>query len=119
MPTVFVVDDHQDTAEALAMFLEGNGYSAEPYIDFKSAEDRIVRDHPGILLTDFHMFGSDISTQEFIDRIRVHFPRLKIVILSGDPRKNVEAGLLGVDFLGKPVDLDRLLKLCEEHCVQQ
>jgi len=119
MPTVFIVDDHQDTAEALAVFLESNGFTAEFYTDFKSAEDRIVRDHPGILLTDYYMFGSDISTQEFIDRIRAHFPRLKIVILSGDPLKNIDAGLMGADFLAKPIDLERLEKLCAEHCVQQ
>jgi DNA-binding NtrC family response regulator len=115
MPTVFVVDDHQDTAEALSMFIQSSGYTTEYFTDFKSAEYRIIRDHPCLVFTDFHMLD-ETSAPEFIRTIKSRFLMLKIVVISGDNRKRAEAEKLGVEFLLKPVNMDEIEKICKRYC---
>lgn len=115
MPTAFVIDDNHHTAETLSTFLQSCGYTAECFTDLKTAEHKILRDHPCIVIVDYYV-SDEISTPEFIERIRAHHPNLKIVIISGDARKHIEASRLGADFLLKPVDVNHLERICECHC---
>src|SRR5690349_16996754 len=115
MPTAFIVDDHSDTADAISTFLQSCGFTTEAYSDLKTAEHMTLRDHPCVLVIDYNM-NDHITTPEFIERVVTKLPALKVVVMSGDSSKHVEASRLGADFLLKPVDVEHLEKICKFHC---
>jgi PAS domain S-box-containing protein len=78
-----------------------------------------VRHQPDLILLDVHL--PDITGTEVLARLRTE-PRTRdipVVVLSADATKGQVDRLMAVganDYLTKPLDMDRFLKVVDEHC---
>jgi PAS domain S-box-containing protein len=78
-----------------------------------------VRHQPDLILLDIHL--PDITGVEVLARLRTE-PRTRaipVVVLSADATKGQVDRLMAVganDYLTKPLDVDRFLKVIDEHC---
>ncbi len=108
---ILLVDDEEQFLDVFSKRLEGRGMKVDTAI---SGEDAIKRakgkDFDAIVL-DLMMPG--ISGIETLKRLRQENPEMQIVILTGHGtlEKGVEAIKAGaVDFMEKPVDLNKLME---------
>lgn len=115
MESVFVIEDDIDTLETFGVLLDILGFKAECYNSLDLAYSRITKDHPCLILMDWHSY-SEIRPEEFIYNVRKNFPALPIVIVSGDFRIRERAEELKVGFILKPPDLSMIESFCKQHC---
>ena len=59
MPTILVVDDHEEIREALAEIVEEEGYKVLQAADGLDALEVIASSHPDVVLLDIAMPGMD------------------------------------------------------------
>jgi CheY-like chemotaxis protein len=112
------VDDHADARVALELVLGTEGYDV---VGAPSADDALARLqqglHPDVVLLDLGLPG--MSARTFRDAMRAD-PRLAtvpVVVLSGDGWVREKAEMLGaIDWLQKPVEIERLLEVVAQHC---
>lgn len=117
-PLVLIVDDNPVNCEALGYFLKSRGIDSMIADGAKEAlwklhwEPRI-----SLMITDLRMEPWD--GMELIRQIRKSkWAALSIIVVSGDTdvKEAVDVMHLGVvDFLLKPVDLDKLLELVKKE----
>jgi CheY-like chemotaxis protein len=114
LPTVLVVDDDRDTADALCELLQMLGYPTLVEYDGDHGVASAVAQQPGVIILDLHMprMGGVLACT----RLRAHpaTAHLKLVALTGsDSATDREAAqLAGFDhFLMKPVMVSALLRL--------
>ncbi|MFK0087221.1 response regulator [Pseudomonas sp. NPDC090755] len=115
---VLIVDDNLVAREALASYLKGKGIkcvtaeNAERALACLKGERKI-----GVLITDLRM--GPVDGLELIRRIREsENAALPIIIVSGDadvPDAIAAMHLSVVDFLLKPIDLDKLVGLVRKE----
>jgi DNA-binding NtrC family response regulator len=115
MSVAFVVDDHKDSADSLAIALEMEGYTVAKFYDFQSAYDAIRQSHPCIALIDVHVSGP-MNAARFIELTKQHFPSLPIILISGDRSAESQAAGLRTFFLLKPYSLDEVLGQVKLAC---
>jgi FixJ family two-component response regulator len=113
-PIVFVIDDNASIRKSLSRLLRSAGHSTET---FASAEEFLGREHfngIGCLLLDVQMPGlSGMDLQVELNQADYHLPII-FITGHGDIPMSVEAMKNGaVDFLIKPVDDKKLLKVIE------
>jgi CheY-like chemotaxis protein len=106
-PFILVVEDDQDSREALCHFLRTCGYPVETASNGADALDLLGRSEPALVLTDIYM--PIVDGRELITRIRQipRYRRLPIGIITGE-----EGPLEGFETLEtflKPVDPSQLL----------
>ena len=112
--TVLLVEDDATLREALARVLGREGYVVEAV---STAEEglRVFEEVPlDLVVTDIHLPG--ISGLELLDALRKESPELPVVVMSGaasleDAARAIKLG--AVDFLEKPVGVQRLLVTIE------
>ncbi len=107
--TILIVDDEKNIREGLAMDLELEGYDCVLASDGLEAWNIINRQQIDLVVSDLRMPG--LSGEELLKRISGSYPMLPVVILTGHGtiESAVDAMRDGaVDFLTKPVNLDRL-----------
>ncbi|MBF8780677.1 response regulator [Pseudomonas fulva] len=115
---VLVVDDNVVNRTALCLYLKTKGIDCLEANGAQAALDALRRE-PGIglMITDLRMVPKD--GLELIRQIREsERAALSIIVVSGDTdvKEAVDVMRLGVvDFLLKPVDLDRLLELVRKE----
>ena len=118
MGCILVVDDDEDTREALRDVLVNEGFDVRVTA---SAEDAIAEvsasDAPSLVLLDSRM--RDMSGNQFLDWISEHkdLDRIPVVLVTGDsslPRHQRAAALLR-----KPYELDELLEVAYGFCVPE
>lgn len=117
-PLVLVVDDNAVNREALILYLKSRGIDC---VGADGAEEARLYLHYqpriGLMITDLRMQPED--GLELIRQIREsERAALSIIVVSGDTdvEEAVDVMHLGVvDFLLKPVDLDRLLELVKKE----
>ena len=113
-PTVLLVEDYPETRTLLRSWLEKRGCRLVEAVDGQEAIDLAPLAHPDLILMDLRL--PKLNGIAVTRRIRQN-PLLKnvpIVVLSGlDPEMFREAALgVGcVDFLSKPIDLEKLEEL--------
>ena len=109
---VLVVDDHVDSAEALALLMQRDGWETRVCFDGPSALDAVAAFAPDVVLLDVFLPGLDGI--EVCRRLRATAPEVRVVAMTGWTR-SVNRGVAvthGFDGLvPKPVDLDRLQAL--------
>ena len=106
---VLVVDDHEDTVLTLQVWLAEQGHFSFGVTDLAQVDSTVERENVDVLLIDLLFPGRD-STKDIL-RIRVAFPDLKIIVMSGtaDWRLTLRAIETGADsYLTKPIDWDAL-----------
>ena len=116
--TVLVVDDNDDIREATLGLLKSAGYATRSAGDGAEAL-ALLREgglRPCLILLDLMMPVMDGF--EFRDQ-QLRYPALAaipVVVVSSFGRETA-ARVLGItDYLAKPIDIDRLLELVEQHC---
>jgi len=114
-PTVFVVDDDPGARRSMRWLLESEGLAVETFscsADFLAAYEP---DRPGCILLDLRMPGMDGTALQAHLAGRGPHPPIIFVTGHGDVPTCAEAIKAGaVDFLEKPVDDKRLLKLIRD-----
>ncbi|MDH0730234.1 response regulator [Pseudomonas sichuanensis] len=113
-PVVLVVDDNPVNSQALSLYLKSKGIESVTAGSAKDALKMVSGKLPiGLMITDLRMEPKD--GLELIRDIRgSERAALSIIVVSGDTdvKEAVDVMHLGVvDFLLKPVDLDKLLEL--------
>jgi DNA-binding NtrC family response regulator len=105
--TILVVDDEHPFRLAAHRILSAHGYRV---IHAATASEAIRLstshgDQIDLLLTD--LFLSDLRGNDLADRIRDVHPKMRVLIMSGDPKAAERAGA-GV-FLAKPFSRQQLI----------
>ena len=115
--TILVVDDRAEDLLALRTILEDPGYRLVTAQSGREALLEVLRQDFAVILLDAHMPGMD--GLEFRD-VQLADPRLAaipVIALTADAHVSRCAQELRVrDYLGKPIDVDRLLALVALHC---
>ncbi len=111
---VLVVDDDADMRLTLKLALELAGYGVEVAANGREALERQKSSPAEVMITD--IFMPDADGFEAIDAFRKHFPKTKIVVVSGGAQFSKrdylpDAALIGADAtLQKPFEIDTLLE---------
>jgi CheY-like chemotaxis protein len=115
---VLVVDDFDDTREAIVSMLTTKGFAAVGAASGPIALDLLQAGmRPCVVLLDIRM--PEMDGWEVSERMRAHpeLVRTPVVILSADRGDDVRAKDLGIrQFLRKPVDGRALEVAVERHC---
>ncbi|MCB9671674.1 MAG: sigma-54-dependent Fis family transcriptional regulator [Alphaproteobacteria bacterium] len=110
MSTVFVIDDHRPSAEALAEVLEDAGHRARVFGEPEVAVAAIPAEAPDLVITDLRMDGMDgLAVQRAVAALDAELP---VIVVTGyaTVQKAVEATRAGAfAFLTKPLDLEAAL----------
>jgi diguanylate cyclase (GGDEF)-like protein len=115
---ILIVEDDDDSREALAELLEGHGYDVETARDGVEAVEVAEKTPPTLVISDVNMPRRDGFALVGVLRDRAACASVPIILLSAlSERERRVAGLdLGADdYLGKPVDADELLARVRVH----
>jgi CheY-like chemotaxis protein len=114
---ILVVEDDVDAREALAAFLENEGYTVLEANHGEEALAHLRASPVCIVLLDLMMpvmNGWDFRAEQMKDPQMAKVP---VVVVTADSGARRRARSLGVvDYMVKPIDFERLLQLVEEHC---
>lgn len=110
----FVVENHQDTLDAIRMFLEAQGHSVESAPDMKSGLKLASKAKFDVLISDIGLPDGD--GWELLRKLREKMPEVKAIAMSGygmkaDLERSKAAGYAAhiVKPFG-PMELDAALK---------
>jgi two-component system KDP operon response regulator KdpE len=109
-PWILVVDDEPTVLRALRVALEAQDYVVTAVLSGEDALSRITNGAFDLVLLDLGLPG--ISGFDVIQRVRLLFPTLPIIVLSaqGEDAAKVEALDLGADdYVAKPFSVRELL----------
>ncbi len=112
MPTILLVEDHEEIWDFLSRRLKRRGYDVRLAHDGAAAVERAREDRPDVVLLDMNLPVLDGWTAARTLKQDAATARIPIIALTahamaGDREKALEAGC--DDYDTKPVDLDRLL----------
>lgn len=114
VPTVLMIEDHDDTACLVRFILEGNGYTVRHAPDGSNAK-RLTQTSspPDLVLLDISL--PNVSGFDILRAIRSTpgWQRIPVVMLTanGQPESMAEATKLGAtEYLQKPFSPERLLQ---------
>ncbi len=110
--TILVADDEKNIRSGLSLALEDEGYRVFTAADGEEAWSVLTSEDIDLLITDLRM--PKVSGNELLKRVSGAYPTMPVVILTGHGtiESAVEAMRNGaVDFLTKPLNLDRLYVL--------
>jgi CheY-like chemotaxis protein/nitrogen-specific signal transduction histidine kinase len=110
--TALVVDDHEDSSELLAEYLERRGALVLRAADAGAAFETLAARRPDLLIADIAMPGMD--GQELIRRVRGGGSSIPAIALSAGVRPGDRARALSAGFdayCTKPVDAQEILRV--------
>lgn len=113
--TVLIADDEKNILSGLKMAFEGEGYSVLTASDGLEAWEMLKKNDVNLVITDLRMPG--LKGEELLKRISSSYPALPVIVMTGHGtiENAVESMRYGaVDFLTKPVDLDKLLLISKK-----
>ena len=113
-----VVDDDCDTRESLGVLLELHGYAVRVAENGQHALDQLRAGRPPCLIVlDLmmpEMSGWELRARMLEDPVLANVP---VIVVSGAADIDEETRRLrAVDYLAKPIDVDRLLRVVEARC---
>lgn len=112
-----IVDDDADICMTMQIALEAYGYRVTTASDGGEALHKLETDEaPCLIILDLMMPG--MNGQQFREA-QLRNPALAeipVVVLSGDYRVDERAAEMGVEWLGKPIELPQLLAKVEQFC---
>lgn len=116
--SILIVEDDEDVRGALAAVLEGEGYSV---LEARHGEEalRTLRGSASVCLILLDLFMPTMNGWAFRDEQRrdPDLSGIPVIVLSADGAAVKSAASMGVvDYMVKPVDFDRLLKVIALHC---
>ncbi|MBI4542709.1 MAG: response regulator [Gemmatimonadetes bacterium] len=113
---LLVVEDQRDLRELLGPAFSAEGYAVSTAASGEEALALVRREMPDLIVLDLALPG--MGGVETLRRIREGggAPRVVILTAHGTPAHVREAMALGVrEFIGKPFDLDRLLRVVADE----
>jgi CheY-like chemotaxis protein len=110
---VLIVDDDEDTREALSEALRDAGFFVEQVATATEALERMdEQGEPDVILLDLRMPGMDGA--QFLERTANR--RARVIVLTGDSSARLLRFARGAKLLPKPVDLEDLEAAVKEAC---
>jgi CheY-like chemotaxis protein len=115
---IMLVEDHDDTRDAMTMWLESHGYAVVEARDGLQALERLRGGlRPCVIILDLRMptmSGLELRKLQLEDPALADIP---VIVVSGSDR-NDEALVhaLGAHFVRKPSELPVLLEHIHRHC---
>ena len=117
---ILIVEDNDDSREALVVVLDLAGFAVAPAWGVEDALRQMRQGfRPCVVLLDLHM--PTLDGWDFLDRMRVepHLADVPAVILSGDLDQRRRVHEAGWAFLGKPVAASTVVAAVARHCRRQ
>ena len=114
--TVLIVEDDDTIREGMAELLRDEGYDVAEAPHGQAALDWLMQNpKPCVILLDLYM--PVMSGMDFRARQLTHpgLASIPVVVVSAVSRDLV-AGLKIADYIGKPINVDRLLASVDELC---
>jgi CheY-like chemotaxis protein len=117
---VVIVDDNDDTREALDEILRQEGFSTRVARDGQEAVDVLTSsDDPCAILLDHRMPNMDGSQfLDFLDRHPI-FSQTPVIFISGDLQGLAFAEARGAIPVRKPFQIDDLVALVRDLCAEK
>lgn len=118
-PSILVVEDDDDIREAMAMFLQAEGYDVVQASDGDQALRALRSPKKRFCLVLLDLFmpvknGWEFRAEQMADPTIASIP---VVIVSADRNARERAANLGaLDYLVKPIDFDHLLGTIATYC---
>src|SRR5579862_373037 len=107
MPHALVVEDDQNSLDALRELVESEGFSTDGAAGMEAAQGALAERAPDLIIADLQL--PDGSGLELIDPAAAAGSPLVLITGHGSVETAVEALRRGViDYLTKPIDLARL-----------
>lgn len=113
--TVMVVDDDVELVKMVEMVLDGAGYRVVTAWEGQEALDKVAKEMPQAILLDMKMPGVDgwEFAREFHAR---HNSLAPIIVFTAAENARKRAEEIGAEgYLGKPFDIDDLIRIVEKH----
>ncbi|WDP88390.1 MAG: response regulator [Desulfobacter sp.] len=121
---VLVVDDDPDLVEAVSMKLEAKSYKVEKAYDGVEAMEKIAAEKPALVILDVMMPRK--NGWEVCEEIKNDdgLKEIVVVLLTAvaDSVKTTSythhdgKTTLADDYVPKPIDLDALMEIVDDHC---
>jgi len=108
-PLVLVVDDDPDILDAVSEILADEGYRVARARNGAEGLERIAVERPAVVLLDLMMPVMDGATFARILREQ-EGPRLPVILLSAEGRRERALEVAADAFLPKPFDIEALLE---------
>ena len=106
-----MVEDDVHQMRLLTYALRQDGYEVAEATTGYLALGEVARADPQVILLDLYLSGG-MNGREFLDQYRSSGGRAKVIVISGAGRgEPITKNLVVDEFVGKPVDLDQLLRL--------
>jgi two-component system cell cycle sensor histidine kinase/response regulator CckA len=114
---VLIVDDDQQTRDSLVELLTDEGYQTEVAADGRQALERLrAAPLPDLILLDLRMPAMNGWVFRIEQRKDPRFAEVPVIVLSGGQDPSAAAAFLDAsDYLGKPIDVEELLKLVRKY----
>ncbi len=109
MQTVLVVDDDPEAADVMAQALSAPGRRVRAFSDPLRALAALTADGADLLIADLSMPW--IGGRDVVASARLRRPELEIILVSGLADGMAIAAREGLEFVAKPVDLERLRRV--------
>jgi DNA-binding NtrC family response regulator len=116
MKTILIVEDEAIVRDSLRDWLTDSGYEVVVAREGNEALETIEQQNFDIVLLDLRLPGKD--GLQVLKEARLKKPGIKGIVITAYPtvKTAVEAMKIGaIDFLTKPIDLDKLERLIEER----
>jgi CheY-like chemotaxis protein len=117
--TIMVVEDDPDIADAIALVLEDAGYAVTLAPNGREALEALhrARSLPRLILLDLMMPVMDGWQFRAEQKSSAELAAVPVALVSAHIDIRSEAARLdAVGWLKKPIDLQELLRLAEQHC---
>ena len=117
--SILIVEDDLDLREALSEVLRDEGYTVAMAADGREALDHLRRrqSHPSLILLDLTMPVMNGWQFRAEQRQDPDLSGIPVVVLSAGDRLAEQMAPLGItDYVRKPIELSRLLRLIERYC---
>lgn len=112
--SIVVLEDHGDSAAALAGILGLMGYQVRTATDLQTARILLEEEEPDIFLSDLYI-GSE-SSLALLNEMRGRLPATRYLLMSGKGPDDADVDLAAVDgFLEKPVTTKKLRALLNKQ----
>jgi len=115
-PTVLVLDDNADAAEAIAFLLETNGWPAVFSTSVEGALDVLDENSKiGVVVSDIRM--PTVDGFDFLRVVKHRFPTVPVILMTGRPIGDDDLIPRQATILRKPFSIQHLLSAIAEKRV--
>ena len=118
--SVLIIDDEESIRKSLSIILNENGYDADSAKNGEEAIKKTAERYYNILLIDIVL--PDINGVELLTRIRDAKPKMRKIIMTGNPslQNAVDALNRGADaYVMKPLEIEKILAIINEQLEKQ